>query len=113
MRYQIAHAPARATTRQRLIPTLSSLSAAVGLALYGLPVPVAAQPAVPAQQAPASDALQEITVTATRREVALEAVPYSLSVVTTDDIERSGRHGSGLVGQKHSRALDVPTSARD
>jgi outer membrane receptor protein involved in Fe transport len=70
----------RANTRQRL-PAISLVSAAVFVALYGAPHPAAAQQA---------DTLQEITVTATRRELATEAVPYSLSVVSSDDIERSG-----------------------
>src|ERR1700728_2616728 len=75
---------ARAAAGQRLIPPISSVGAAVFFVLYGVPHPVAAQ------QADTADALQEITVTATRREVALEAVPYSLSVVSADDLERSG-----------------------
>jgi iron complex outermembrane recepter protein len=72
-------------TAARKLPAISSVSAAVFLALYGVPHPVAAQ-----QATDNSSVLQEITVTATRRELALEAVPYSLSVVSSDDIERSG-----------------------
>jgi iron complex outermembrane receptor protein len=37
-----------------------------------------------------SERAREITVTATRREVALEAVPYSLSVVSGEDLARNG-----------------------
>jgi iron complex outermembrane recepter protein len=83
MRHKTAR-EARAASGQRLIPPISSVGAAVFFVLYGVPHPVAAQ------QADTADALQEITVTATRREVALEAVPYSLSVVSADDLERSG-----------------------
>src|ERR1700679_3440905 len=78
-----AHA-ARAAKEPRLIPPMSSVGAAVFIALYGVPHPVSAQ------QADLPDQLQEITVTATHREVALEAVPYSLSVVSSDDLESSG-----------------------
>jgi outer membrane receptor protein involved in Fe transport len=72
MRHKNAAREARATTGQRFIP-ISSVSAAVLFALYGVPNPVTAQ------QADTSDTLREITVTATRREVALEAVPYRIS----------------------------------
>jgi iron complex outermembrane receptor protein len=74
---------ARTNTGQRL-PAISSVGAAVFFALYGVPHRAAAQ------QVDSSGTLQEITVTATRRELAIEAVPYSLSVVSADDIERSG-----------------------
>ncbi|HEY2684739.1 MAG TPA: TonB-dependent receptor [Steroidobacteraceae bacterium] len=69
------------TAAGQILPAISGVSAAVFFALYGAPQPAAAQQA---------DTLQEITVTATRRELTLEAVPYSLSVVSSDDIERSG-----------------------
>jgi iron complex outermembrane recepter protein len=73
---------APAMTAQRLIPQISSVSAAVFFALYSVPAA--------AQQADTSSALEEITVTATRRETSIESVPYSLSVVSSEDIERSG-----------------------
>jgi iron complex outermembrane receptor protein len=66
-------------------PVATSLAAAVFFALYGLPHPAAADTA---GQTP--DALQEITVTATRRAQTLEAVPYSLSVISADQIDASG-----------------------
>jgi iron complex outermembrane recepter protein len=66
-------------------PVATGVATAVFFALYGLPHPAAAEQA---DQAP--EALQEITVTATRREQALEAVPYSLSVIGADQIEASG-----------------------
>jgi outer membrane receptor protein involved in Fe transport len=66
-------------------PVVVSIATAVSFALYGLAQPAAAEPA---DQAP--DALQEITVTATRREQSLEAVPYSMSVISAAQIEASG-----------------------
>ncbi len=70
---------------QARCPVATSLAAAVFFALYGLPHPAAADTA---DQTP--DALQEITVTATRRAQTLEAVPYSLSVISADQIDASG-----------------------
>jgi iron complex outermembrane receptor protein len=84
MRHKKTARAMRAAKEPRLIPPISSVGAAVFIALYGVPHPVSAQ------QADLPDQLQEITVTATHREVALEAVPYSLSVVSSDDLERSG-----------------------
>lgn len=55
------------------------------MALYGTPHLAFAQTT---DQAP--EALQEITVTATRREQTLEAVPYSMSVISGEQIEASG-----------------------
>ncbi len=66
-------------------PAATNIAAAVFFALYGLPHPAAADTA---DQTP--DALQEITVTATRRAQTLEAVPYSLSVISADQIDASG-----------------------
>ncbi|MGO9993594.1 MAG: TonB-dependent receptor [Steroidobacteraceae bacterium] len=66
-------------------PVATNIAAAVFFALYGLPHPAAADTA---DQPP--DALQEITVTATRRAQTLEAVPYSLSVISAEQIDASG-----------------------
>src|ERR1700733_14833958 len=64
---------------------LTPIGTAVLLALYGSPhlarAPQAAGP---------SDQLAEVTVTATRRPETLEAVPYSISVVGADQLERTG-----------------------
>jgi iron complex outermembrane recepter protein len=63
----------------------SSVATAVFFALYGLP---------PAAFGDAEDSgpnvLQEITVTATRREQTVEAVPYSLSVVSSEQLAAAG-----------------------
>jgi outer membrane receptor protein involved in Fe transport len=85
------------STRRRVaqvrLPVGTSVSAAVLVALYGMPQLAVAQqqPAAP-QQSPSSSSaeLGEITVTATRREVTLESVPYSLSVVSGEDLARNG-----------------------
>ena len=85
-------------------PAVTSVSAAVFLALYGLPHVVFAQ------QAPTLDTsssngpveLAEITVTANRREQTLEAVPYSMSVVSPEQLEQAG------VTDLSSLASEVP-----
>jgi outer membrane receptor protein involved in Fe transport len=67
------------------LPVAPSVAAAVCLALYGVPRPAAAGAADQT-----ADALQEVVVTATRRVQTVEAVPYSLSVISADQIEASG-----------------------
>jgi iron complex outermembrane recepter protein len=73
--------------------SVGPVSAAVFFALYGVPHPASAQQlnTTSQQQAesPAST-LQEITVTAQRRQQTVEQVPYSLSVVSAEDIARTG-----------------------
>jgi iron complex outermembrane receptor protein len=66
---------------------ITPVRAAVCVALYGV------VPAVHAQEAASTETpavLQEVTVTATRRSQALEAVPYSLSVVSGEQLAASG-----------------------
>jgi outer membrane receptor protein involved in Fe transport len=67
------------------LPVPTSVAAAVFFALYGLPHPAMADSADQT-----AEALQEITVTATRRVQNLEAVPYSLSVISADQIKAFG-----------------------
>src|SRR3982075_1572809 len=62
----------------------TSIGAAVFFALYGLPHPVLAEEA---DSLPG--ALEEVTVTANRREQNLQAVPYSLSVVSTEQLSQA------------------------
>ena len=70
------------------------VSAAVFFALYGVPNPVTAQ------QADTSDTLREIIVTATRRELAIEAVPYSISVLSAAQLSATGVTDiASLIGQ--------------
>jgi iron complex outermembrane recepter protein len=74
--------------RTRLATT--PIGAAVLLALYGQ-VPAARAQTAPAQQPAAGpEQLQEVTVTATRRAQTLEAVPYSISVVSAEQLEQTG-----------------------
>ncbi len=67
------------------LPATPTIAAAVFCALYGFP-----HPAVAGANDQPPDALQEITVTATRRVQTLEAVPYSISVISADQITASG-----------------------
>ena len=69
----------------RGVPTKTGIAAAVFFALYGTP-----RAAVSDQADASSTALQEVTVTATRRQETLESVPYSLSVVTPEQIAATG-----------------------
>jgi iron complex outermembrane recepter protein len=73
----------------RPILGLTPVSAAVWLALYGPPNPAVAQEATATATA-APGELAEVTVTATRRSETLEAVPYSISVVSAEQLEQTG-----------------------
>jgi outer membrane receptor protein involved in Fe transport len=67
-----------------------SVTAAVLCALYGLPFAAEAQQATPAPQDTAgANELGEITVTANRREQTLESVPYSMSVVSAEQLAQA------------------------
>lgn len=67
-----------------------SVSAAVLCALYGFPFAAKAQQAAPAaQDAAGGTELGEITVTANRREQTLEAVPYSMSVISAEQLSQA------------------------
>jgi iron complex outermembrane receptor protein len=63
------------------IRSKTTVGAAVFMALYGLPPPIFA-----AAGDADTEALQEITVTANRREQTLEAVPYSMSVISPEQL---------------------------
>src|SRR5579871_4129634 len=81
------------STCDRSVGGKNAVSAAVLWALYGVATQAWAQQATIAQQPSAPDtdsALAEVTVTATRRTTTLESVPYSLSVVTGEDLARAG-----------------------
>jgi len=64
---------------------MTNVTAAVFFALYGLP-----HPAVAASTDQTGEAMQEVIVTATRRAETVEAVPYSISVISADQISASG-----------------------
>jgi outer membrane receptor protein involved in Fe transport len=66
-------------------PATTSIAAAVFFALHGAP-----RIALADQAESGPPALQEVVVTATRREQALEAVPYNISVVTPEKIAATG-----------------------
>jgi iron complex outermembrane receptor protein len=76
-----------AHARARL--SVTPISAAVFLAIYGVPHGALAQQA-PAQTVSSTDQLAEVTVTATRRTETLESVPYSISVVSAEQLEQTG-----------------------
>lgn len=63
----------------------TAIGAAVHLALYGVPQVVLAQ-----EEPPAQAGLEEIIVTASRREQAVEEVPYNLTVIGGEDLSRMG-----------------------
>jgi iron complex outermembrane recepter protein len=69
-------------------PNTMSVGAAVFFAIYGLPHAAFAQQTAPAA-ADTTNELAEVTVTANRREQKLEAVPYSLSVVSSDQLAQA------------------------
>jgi len=69
-------------------PGNMSVGAAVFMAIYGIPHTAFAQSAASNANAPSAE-LEEVTVTANRREQTLEAVPYSMSVVSTQQLEQA------------------------
>jgi outer membrane receptor protein involved in Fe transport len=69
-----------------LLPARTSASAAVMLALYGVAGSSAAQQK---EDAP-PDAMEQIVVTATRREQTVEEVPYNVTAISGDDLARAG-----------------------
>ena len=77
----------RVARERRLLSSAPTVAAAVFFALYGMPD--AAQNADPETEA-SSGQLQEVIVTANRRQQSIEAVPYSISVVTPEQLEASG-----------------------
>ena len=89
-------------TVQRALEAVTPVRAAVFIALYGISSGAQAQEAAANPTAETSGALQEITVTATRRSQALEAVPYSMSVVSADRLAETG------VTDVASLATEVP-----
>ncbi|MBV8341171.1 MAG: TonB-dependent receptor [Gammaproteobacteria bacterium] len=68
-----------------MLPATTSIAAAVATALYGGP-----QPALAQQAEAGAGPLQEVVVTANRRQQSLESVPYSMSVVSPEQIAASG-----------------------
>ena len=81
---------------------LSAVGAAVCIALYGAACPVRADDAAPADDSGTPATLQEITVTASRRTQTQESVPYSLTVITPQQLEDAN------VGDISSLTSQVP-----
>jgi outer membrane receptor protein involved in Fe transport len=88
MRQQIDGVRRRPKTLQQTFAVITPVRAAVCAALYGMSPAAHAQQAISTQE-PAA-ALQEVTVTATRRTQTLEAVPYSMSVISADRLAETG-----------------------
>lgn len=72
----------------RVVSSTTTVAAAVFVALYG-GLPGAAQ-AADQDGDSSGGSLQEVIVTANRRQQSIEAVPYSISVVTPEQMEASG-----------------------
>jgi iron complex outermembrane receptor protein len=89
------HARVNPRHRRNQLGTLTTLTAAVLSALYG-----EAATAVPA--ASEDNALQEVVVTATRREVSAQDLPISITAVTGASLERAGI--TDISGLAHSMA---------
>lgn len=70
---------------RQVLPVRTAVGAAVFCAIYGLP-----HRAVAEQADTSSDSLQEITVTANRRVQTLEEVPYSISVISAEQLAQTG-----------------------
>jgi outer membrane receptor protein involved in Fe transport len=68
---------------QAAAPRRHTIRLAVVLALYGANLPAIAEDAGP-------DQLQELVVTATRREQTVETVPYSISAITGESLKAAG-----------------------
>ncbi len=69
-------------------PLRMTVGAAVFLAIYSNAIRAQQAPAA-AQSTASVSALEEVTVTANRREQVLESVPYNLSVVSADQLAQS------------------------
>src|SRR6202166_2268787 len=89
------HARVNPRHRRNQMGTITTLTAAVLSALYG-----EAATAVPA--ASDDNALQEVVVTATRREVSAQDLPISITAVTGASLEQAGI--TDISGLAHSMA---------
>jgi iron complex outermembrane recepter protein len=84
----MAKTPAKspgASSEVRILPYGTGIAAAVFFALYGTP-----RPALADTPDASAASLQEVVVTAQRRQQTLEAVPYSISVVSPEQIAATG-----------------------
>ena len=76
-------------SEENCLPVKMTVGFAVLLAIYGVPNSVRAQQAPPSPPSVTEPLLEEVTVTANRREQTLEAVPYNMSVVSSDQLAQS------------------------
>ena len=76
-------------SEESCLPVKMTVGVAVLLAIYGVPDSVRAQQAPPAPPSVTEPLLEEVTVTANRREQTLEAVPYNMSVVSSDQLAQA------------------------
>jgi len=79
----------RLKAKEQQLPARASISAAVLCALYGAPSTSGAQQASSGPQ-PSQGELQEVIVTATRRQQALEEIPYSVTAVSGEQLANLG-----------------------
>jgi iron complex outermembrane recepter protein len=84
MQKRLSRTPA-VVNAARLLPAGSSVAAAVFFALYGTP-----HPALADEPDTSANTLQEVVVTAQRRQQSIESVPYSISVISPDAIAATG-----------------------
>jgi iron complex outermembrane recepter protein len=75
-------------SEESFLPVKMTVGVAVILAIYGVPSLSRAQQA-PAALSADVPTLEEVTVTANRREQTLEAVPYNMSVVSAEQLAQS------------------------
>ena len=78
-------------------PVLGAVAVLQTMALMGLSIPALAEKLptklLPATQSPADTVVEEIIVTATRREASLHSVPMSISVLSAEALQRLGATG--------------------
>src|ERR1700719_4648469 len=87
IRSRARHALIAAGCRRRQFGAMSSLTAGVLSALYGMPSDAAPAPA----PAPNEDSLlQEVVVTASRRAVSAQDLPISITAVSGAALEQKG-----------------------
>jgi outer membrane receptor protein involved in Fe transport len=84
--------------RHRQVGAVSSVSAAVLAALYGVPAAAAPAAAAPSDE----NALQEVVVTATRRAVSAQDLPISITAVSGEALDQAGIQD--MAGLAHSMA---------
>jgi iron complex outermembrane recepter protein len=101
IRPRARHSVSAAGCRRRQFGAVSSLTAAVLTALYGVPSGAAPAPA-PAPTPNEDFALQEVVVTASRRAVSAQDLPISITAVSGSALEQKGIED--IAGLAHAMA---------